>query len=269
MPRSSPRLHLVTLAALLAALGPAAAPARAASDALWRLVHDACVPHARAHEPPAPCAEVDLSRGEDGGHVVLKDRRGMLQYLLMPTRRSSGIDDPALLRDDAPPYWQRAWEARRFMSALRGAPVPRESVALTVNSAWARSQDQLHLHVSCVRTDLRARLRAAQSTFGPAWQPLAGGWMGHPYQVRRVDGADLGTVDPFRELAAGVPGAREAMGRWGLAVVPMRFVDRGVPLEGFVLMAGPVDLAAGAIGAVEHDVQDHDCTVLAGDAPPQ
>lgn len=249
----------IALGALAAALwGPL--PALAESGALWHLVDGACVPHAQAHEPPAPCTEVVMPGGvRDAGHVILKDRRGELQYLLIPTRRSSGIDDPSLLRDDAPPFWQQAWEARHFMSERLGRPVPRDAVSLAINSAWARSQDQLHIHVSCVREDLRARLLAAQSEITPAWTPLAGGWMGHPYWVRRVVAEDLAGERPFRDVADHVPGAREAMGRQSIGIVAARFADGR---DGFFLLAGPVDWTAGARGSAEHDVQDHDCAIL-------
>ncbi len=250
--------------ALAGALALTFGPAHALSSVLWQRVHEQCVVHARAHEPPAPCVEVvmtgpDAQAVDDPGYAILKDRRGVLQFLLIPTRRSSGVDDPALLRDDAPPYWQQAWSARHFMDELRGRPVPREAVSLAINSAWARSEDQLHIHLSCVREDLRTRLLTAQSQVGESWSPLEGGWMGHVLWVRRVVVEDLSGVDPFRDIAAHIPGARESMGRFGIAIIAVRFSEGR---DGFFLIADPLDLAAGAYGSAEHDVQDHDCAVL-------
>lgn len=259
--RGRRRRRAAWAAAALLALGAGAfGVARTGSGVLWHLVHDECVVHARAGEAPAPCAEVSLPGGsEAAGHAVLKDLRGPLQFLLIPTRRSPGIDDPALLRPDAPPYFAQAWKARRLMAARRGAPVPRDDVALVINSSWARSQDQLHIHISCVRRDLRARLLAAQSAIGPSWALLDGGWMGHPWWVRRVAGADLDATDPFRDAAAHVPGAAGDMAHETLAVVGARFADGR---DGFFLLASHTDLAAGWLGSGERDVQDHDCAVL-------
>lgn len=253
-----------TALALAAGLSLTFGSAAARSSRLWQLVHEQCVVHARAHQPPAPCAEVviagsDAQTADDAGHAILKDQRGVLQFLLIATGRSSGVDDPALLRDDAPPYWQQAWAARRFMDELRGQPVPREAVSLAINSVWSRSEDQLHIHVSCVRADMRARLLTAESQVHESWSQLAGGWMGHALWVRRIVAEDLSGVDPFRDVAAHVPGARESMGRFGIAVVAVRFSEDG---DGFFLIADPVDLAAGALGSAERDVQDHDCEVL-------
>ena len=123
--------------------------------ALWRIVGEGCVPAAAAGRP-SKCAVVVPDRRGAPDYAMLKDRRGALQYLLIPARRVSGIEDPALLGPDADDYLADAWRERRWMDALHGASVPREDVALALNSAWARSQDQLHVHVSCVRADLRA-----------------------------------------------------------------------------------------------------------------
>jgi CDP-diacylglycerol pyrophosphatase len=263
-PATAGRQFCPTLAAfvLSAACALVAPSARAESSALWHIVHDQCVPHQQANEGAAPCREVALPAGPggtDAGHVILKDRRGVLQFLLIPTRRSSGIDDPALLQPGAPPYWAQAWAARRYMDELRGQPVPRDVVSLTINSAAARSQDQLHIHISCVREDLRARLLAAQSQIGTTWQPLAGGWMGHPYWVRRIVASTLDGEDPFRDVAQHVPGAAQDMGRQTIGVVGARFADGR---DGFFVMAGSVEALAGSRGSAEYDLQDHDCAVL-------
>jgi CDP-diacylglycerol pyrophosphatase len=109
-----------------------------------------------------------------------------------------------------------------------------------------------------VRFDVRARLAAQQGEIGQSWRSLAGGLNGHSYQIRRIEGAELAGVDPFKQLAAGVPGAASAMGRYTLAVVGTRFADGK---DGFYLLAGKADLAAGNTGSAEDDVQDHDCSV--------
>jgi CDP-diacylglycerol pyrophosphatase len=254
----------VTALALTGVLALSHGSAHALSSRLWQLVHEQCVVHARAKETPTPCVDVvmdgeDAQAAEEAGSAILKDRRGVLQFLLIATRRSSGVEDPRLLGEDAPPYWVRAWAARRFMSELYGSPVPREAVSLAINSTWSRSEDQLHIHVSCVRADIRAHLSSVGSTVSESWAPLDGGWMGHPLWVRRIFAEDLSGVDPFRDVADHVPGARDSMGRFGIAVVGARFSDGR---SGFFLVADPVDLGAGALGSAERDVQDHDCGVL-------
>ncbi len=224
-------------------------------SALWRIVDGQCVPAAAAAASrPAPCAAVAPGDPAGAGYAVLKDRRGALQYLLIPTRRVSGIEDPALLAAGAPDYLADAWRERRWMDATRGAPVPREDVALALNSAWSRSQDQLHVHISCVRADLRARLRSADAAIGAAWTPLAGGWRGHPYQVRRLVAESLDGSELVRDLVRAQAGA---MGRQAVAAIGSDY--RGQP--SFWLLATHVDLGAGWLAGIEGDVQDHACAV--------
>ena len=53
------------------------APARADPNALWRIVHGACVPHFEAGLGPKPCERVDLDGGVDQGVAILKDLVGV------------------------------------------------------------------------------------------------------------------------------------------------------------------------------------------------
>jgi CDP-diacylglycerol pyrophosphatase len=44
--------------------------------------------------------------------VLLKDRNGPLQYLLMPTYRINGIESPLLLKSGTPNFFWQAWQSR-------------------------------------------------------------------------------------------------------------------------------------------------------------
>ena len=65
-------------------------------NALWHIVHDRCVPAARQGRMMPPCVQVSLKQG----YVVMKDLRGVAQYLVLPTARVSGIESPLLLKPD-------------------------------------------------------------------------------------------------------------------------------------------------------------------------
>jgi CDP-diacylglycerol pyrophosphatase len=55
-------------------------------DALWKLVHDKCVPDQYQNDDPAPCAFVDQREGDAKGYAILKDRVATTtQYLLIRT----------------------------------------------------------------------------------------------------------------------------------------------------------------------------------------
>ena len=134
--------------------------------ALWRIVHDACVPHVEAGERPKPCESVDLSNGVGEGVAILKDLVGVAQMLAIPTRRITGIEDPQMLEPDAPKVFSAAWNAKALVEARLQHPLPREEIAIAINSKWARSQDQLHLHIDCVANGVADALAEAHSSFG-------------------------------------------------------------------------------------------------------
>lgn len=238
----------VGAAVLLASLLAAALSARADSDALWRIVHDRCVPDQRQHGDPAPCARVSLS----GGWVVLKDRRGIAQYLLIPTARVTGIEDKAVLAPDAPNYFAAAWAERDRTQARLPHPLPREALSLAVNSPTGRSQNQLHIHIDCLRGEVRAALARQEARIGTDWAPLPDGLRGHRYIARRIADRDLAAENPFRLLADWPGVGEEGLGHWTLAVV-------GAP-DGFILLADHGDPATGD-RAESEELQDHACAL--------
>jgi CDP-diacylglycerol pyrophosphatase len=238
---------------LLALLvGGVALTARAADpSALWHIVHDRCVPDEQQNQHPAPCTEVDFSRG----YAVLKDIVGKMQFLLIPTARVGGIEDKAILAPDAPNYWAAAWQARRYVDQRAGHPLPRDDFALAINSTSGRSQDQLHIHIDCIRPDVRAALAQHIADIGPQWGAFPSPLAGHRYRAMRLPGAELGSTNPFRLLAAGVPQAE--MGRHTLVLVGATFPP---DQPGFILLDDRADLIAGDRGSGE-TLEDHDCAV--------
>jgi CDP-diacylglycerol pyrophosphatase len=250
-------LDRLLLAALLVLALPAGIVRAADPDALWKIVHDRCVPHATAGEGPAPCSFVDLA----GGYAVLKDIRGATQFLLIPTARIAGIESPAILQPGAPNYWQAAWAARRFVDEKAGRSLPRQDIGLAINAASRRSQNQLHIHIDCLRPDVIAALAAKAAEIGTGWTPVALPPAGHAYLARRIDGPDLAGVDPFRLVADSLPGAAADMGGQTLVLVGAGF---GAGQEGFYLLDDHVDPAQPARGWGE-ELLDHDCALLRGE----
>ena len=127
--------------------------------ALWQVVR-ACVADFKLTGAPFPCLNVDLSAGEERGHIVL---RPPLRHdlILAPTRRIVGIEDPFLQSPEAPNYFDAAWGARLFLEGADGQTPEHDAVALVVNSAVVRDQDQLHIHVGCLLPYARRELAAA------------------------------------------------------------------------------------------------------------
>lgn len=189
-----------------------ASPARAADpDALWKIVDGKCVPAARAGAEPKPCAAVDATRGA----AILKDNspEKPYHYLAIPTARVTGIEDNGVLTDRS---FEAAWENRQMVAAKLGRPLPRTAFVLAVNSRNGRSQSQLHVHIDCIRPDIRGALDS--QPIGEAWAVFPVPLDGHQVIARHVSGETLAGINPFRLLAERVDGD---LGDWTLVVAPV------------------------------------------------
>ena len=251
-------MRLACAALLAGLLGPVSANA-ADPSALWKIVSGQCVPHEQAAHDPAPCAAVDLADGVDEGFVVLKDLNGVAQFLLIPTARIGGIEDPAILAPGAVNYWDAAWQARTFVEARLQTKLPRDAVSLAINSVLGRSQNQLHIHIDCVRPDVQALLRQNLDKVGTDWSVFPADLAGHSYRTLRIEQDSLRSVDPFRLLAESDEHVAADMGMHTLVVVGATSADGA---DGFVLLDDHADVLAGDFGAGEQ-LQDHSCGVAA------
>jgi CDP-diacylglycerol pyrophosphatase len=244
---------LLLLALLLAPIsGRAADP-----SALWKIVNGQCVPHEESEHSPSPCAAVDIANGVEKGFAVLKDKNGIAQFLLIATARIGGIEDPALLAPGETNYWEAAWQARSFVEQRLHTSLPRDALSLAINSVKGRTQDQLHIHVDCIRPDIHDTLAANLDKITTAWAPLPTPLAGHLYRAIRIDQSTLVGVDPFHLLADADPKASEDMGMHTLVIVGATFPDN---TSGFVLLDDHADLAAGDRASGE-ELQDHTCAI--------
>ena len=248
-----------TVVIVLAIVLLGASPRGRAADpeALWKIVHDQCVPDQQQNGNPAPCALVDQNKGDAKGYAILKDIVGATQYLLIPTARVPGIESESLLAPDAPNYFADAWRERGFTEQAAGYALPRQAISLAINSAFGRSQNQLHIHIDCIRTDVAAALQHQLGAIGDSWAPLPEPLAGHPYQGIRVLGDALDGANPFALLADGVAGAREAMGEQTLVVAGAVFADSR---PGFIILTDRINPAMGDKAAGE-ELQDHGCAI--------
>jgi len=226
-------------------------------NALWQIVHGRCVPNERQHGDPRPCVEVDLRPGVGRGFAVLKDRNGATQFLLIPTKRISGIESRSVRTPDAVNYFAAAWRARGLVANILGHAMARDRLSLAVNSMFGRTQNQLHIHIDCLRADVREALHRRRFAIGRRWRPLDELLAGHRYRAMRVTGRSLAGHNPFSLLARGVPGAGMDMGRHTLVVVGMRFPGQ---TPGFVILDHRADPARGDDASGE-ELQDHACAL--------
>jgi len=229
-------------------------PVHADGQVLWHIVNDSCVPSQLRSGDPSPCTSVSITAGRDRGYVVLKDRVGTGQYLVMPTILVSGIEDPLLTRPGAPDYFTPAWGARRLVAARFGRALAREDIGIAVNSRYGRSQDLLHLHVDCLRRDVRDALRRDMTDIGTIWSRRPMALAAHRYYVIWVDGDETVEANPFALLAKRLHVRPADMGAWTILLSGAHFSGK----PGFILLAAHADPATSDNGSAEI-LLDHDC----------
>ena len=231
----------------------------AGPHALWFVVHDICMADMKLRSSPFPCLLVD----RDFGYAVIKNPRSSSEVLVVATTKLSGIEAPPLLAPSSPNYWQAAWGARRYVEMRIGRSLPRSDVGFAINSKYGRTQDQLHIHIDCVKPSVLETLTSSERGIGPRWAELSAPLTGRRYRAMWIATDDLTTRDPFKLLFDGDAKAREDMASETLAVIPMTLPD-GV--DGFVLLSRRADLAVDDKGASE-ELLDHSCRIAKTAAP--
>ncbi len=200
MLRGRPRRSFVLAACAAVFAAGCSVLAAADPNALWQIVNFNCVPAAHTTGKAGICASVDLQ----GRYALLHDRDGVAQHLLIPTDRISGIESPLLLAPDAPNYWADAWDARRYVEASLNkagrATLADDEIGLEINSAMRRSQEQLHIHIDCMRADAASALARHRSDPPRVWR-----WDtidGARYRIMRIPGPTF-DFNPFDIVAGG------------------------------------------------------------------
>ena len=190
-------------AAVLAACSLSAQADGPRSDGLYRQMR-ACLADPGQG---VPCTVTDPGRG----FVLIKDDDPAkpFAWLLVPSTDVTGIEDPAVFAAPVAGFWEIGWT---FAGEL--LPAPPEGRALAINSKAGRSQNLLHIHVSCIPLGLRDAL--AKADIRPAWRA-------EPFLTVDGQAFNVLTVERLRPspflLLHDLPGAAEDMGGQSLAVI--------------------------------------------------
>jgi CDP-diacylglycerol pyrophosphatase len=218
------------------------------SDGLWKVVGEQCVRNQRSENNPAPCKRVDFARR----YAVLKDLNGRAQYLLIPTDRVSGIEAPEILYAGSPEYWQYAWNATRDVEARLKTSLDANQLGLEINSARRRSQNQLHIHIDCMRADVSAALASHRHDPPGAWQPLV--LDGHRYRVTRVTSL-VDRDNPFRVVERSL----DAQQRMADQTILVTGAGEDTAHDGWLIVHSGLDRDGGT-GTAE-GLLDHTCSI--------
>lgn len=244
-PKISPmrKISAVVLCAVLAVVVILAF--RPDGNTLARIIESRCGLQADPPQATEPCLKAD----QGGGYVILRDRKGPHHYLLLPTQPLPGMESALLLDRSTPNYFRLAWENRHLLSN-EAQTIPDADVLLAVNSRFGRSQNQLHIHISCISANVRRHLDLFDYYNGN-WQRVSGGLLSKTYWARRVEEQVLSEKSPFQLLASDFPVAAGEMGQFSIAMTKARNGD-------FLLLATRLSLLDLNL-ASSGELQDHTC----------
>ena len=123
--------------------------------------------------------------------MILKDRRGESQLLLVATARRWGMEDPHIEAGDEPNYFEEAWSARRCVADANGQPAPDSEIGIVINSKYGRSDGQLHLHIDLLKPgiadELHQRFPHPGGVYKKRNETASFFYGGHPYAIAHYE----------------------------------------------------------------------------------
>lgn len=218
-------------------------------NALWQIVSEQCVPNQKQNNLPKPCIKIDLEES----YALFKDSKGPYHDLVIPTQKISGIESPLLQSESLTSYFLAAWKNRSHISTEMNKPLKDSWISLAVNSEYGRSQNQLHVHIACLRQDVYNALNEQEKKINQYWRPLPIKLVGNIYLARKLSGTDLTKEDPFHLLKRYADEQGDNIGNYGLALA---INPRGEML----LLATRVSLKELNLGSAG-ELQDYQCKV--------
>jgi CDP-diacylglycerol pyrophosphatase len=215
-------------------------PARAAPDlsrdVLW-VALQGCLLNKRTTGRAFPCLSVDPGDRDRPGTAVLRAPGEPTHLVVMPTDDVVGVEAPALQTPKGAFYWRAALAARREVAAAIKGGRPLDEIGLAVNSSGGRSQDQLHIHVDCVRASVLTELGRRAGIVAPGtWTVVSlpvGERRWRRFFATRIPMAQAETFNPF-EAATRLPGVKPDLTQVSLAMVS---TPPGDPHPGYIVLA--------------------------------
>ncbi|WP_313571678.1 CDP-diacylglycerol pyrophosphatase [Pantoea piersonii] len=229
----------------------------ARSDALWMVAQDLCMTNYHYRHDPAPCQQIYQPQSKEQGFSILQNPRYKYHFILVPNLAMSGIESISLSRAGRTDYFGYAWLMRYRLMSAYGADVPDDMLGLAINSAWGRSQNQLHIHLTCLREDVRRQLQAERPYIDEQWRPLPDRLLNHTYYARRVMQPTVMGIYPIALVARDFRLSSPELADYGIALIPTTFSGE----KGFILLTTRRGWDRGNRASVE-SLLDKRCEIL-------
>lgn len=229
----------------------------ARSDALWMITQDLCMTNYHYRRDPAPCQQIYQPQGKEQGFSILQNPRFPYHFILVPNLAMSGIESISLSREGRTDYFGYTWLMRYRLMAAYGAAVPEDMLGMAINSASGRSQNQLHIHLTCLREDVRRQLQAERPYISEQWRPLPDRMLNHSWYARRVMQPTAMGIYPIASVAREFHLTSPQLADYGVALIPTTFSGE----KGFILLTTRRGWDKGNRASVE-SLLDKRCDIL-------
>lgn len=217
-------------------------------NVLWDKVNGACVPGYVNKDTYQPCSLVDMNEKI----AIYKVDNDKYQYLLLPTDRVTGVEDDKLQKSRLPNYLYDAWLAKTFLTERLGKPIKERFISLALNPQNARSQDQLHIHISCLSGTANEVLsKIPKSKLNTTWSKEQVTIPPYSYYYRKVSLNELINGSLFKSVSDKVKKEKGRMEYTGVGLV------NRTP-ESFIMLVGIGTIAKGVSAEL---IQDHECQI--------
>lgn len=170
-----------------------------------------------------PCAFIETPLNITtiaAGYVVIKDEAPAKTnaFLTIPSKVVSGIEDPQVTffakgivsLAESRNFWLDAWDQRGLVNTLYRVLNPKKTkdlantqIGLAVNSAFARSDNQLHLHMACLRTDVQSTLANVKPAITTSWSKSPIQMPGSLHAYYAIELTSLTNQNPFLMMQSG------------------------------------------------------------------
>lgn len=215
-------------------------------NVLWDKVDRSCVPGYINKGTYQPCSLVDMNEKV----AIYKVDNDKYQYLLLPTDKVTGVEDDKLKKNDVPNYLYDAWLAKIFLTERLGKPVRESFISLALNSKNSRSQDQLHIHISCLSISANDILsKIPKSKMSTEWSKEKITIPPYSFYYRKVSLNELINENLFKSVSDKVKKEKGHLEYTGVGLV------NRTP-ESFIMLVG---IGTSAKGVSAELIQDHEC----------
>lgn len=219
-------------------------------DALWKIVNQHCSRFLPKGRLASPCLKFDAANH----FAIIKDKKGGDHFLLIPTVKLHGIEDKSAVDVARKPFFYEAWESRGFLPVGVSGASAAQNYSFALNSAYGRTQNQFHVHLSCLSPKIYKVLEHLRGKLGPAWTPLPSRLNSHIYIARTLPLASLGVVDPIQLLRDYAQSKDDDIAKYGLNMIVQRN-------DQVVLLATRYTIWHLNFGAAE-ELQDSTCALI-------